>query len=34
MPFDELESGSYYSDCKVKKETFTKEWKEEAKLLW
>jgi hypothetical protein len=35
MPFAELESGSYYSDCRVKAETFmSKDWKEEAKLLW
>lgn len=35
MPFSELESGSYYADCKVIPETFmSKDWKEEAKLLW
>jgi NAD(P)-dependent dehydrogenase (short-subunit alcohol dehydrogenase family) len=33
-PFSELESGSYYSDCKVKAEVLVKDWKEEAKLLW
>jgi hypothetical protein len=34
MPYDELESGSYYTDCAVTKETLVKDWKEEAKLLW
>jgi hypothetical protein len=32
--FDKLESGKYYSDCKVKKETLNKDWKEEANKLW
>jgi hypothetical protein len=33
-PFEELESGAYYADCNIKKETLNKDWKDEAKLLW
>ena len=34
-PFEELESGKYYSDCAVKAEAFPNEqWKDEAKKLW
>ena len=32
-PYDDLQSGSYYSDCCVKQETLKKDWKEEAKTL-
>lgn len=34
MPFDELESGAYYSDCKVKKEKIPEKWEAEAAKLW
>ena len=34
MPYKDLENGAYYSDCKVKKEKFPKNWEEEAKKLW
>lgn len=34
MPFKELQSGAYYSDCKVKKETLTDKWEAEAAKLW
>ena len=33
-PYEHLESGSYYSDCKVKKETLKTDWKEQAEQLW
>ena len=34
MPFDQLQSGKYYSDCAVKKETISDKWEAEAKKLW
>ena len=34
VPYKNLENGAYYSDCKVKKETLTKNWEEEASKLW
>ena len=34
-PFEELESGKYYADCKVQEESFpTSNWKREASKLW
>jgi hypothetical protein len=35
MPFAELEQGNYYSDCRVKQETFRSEnWEAECEKLW
>lgn len=35
MPFDQIDSGKYYADCKVKQETFlSKNWESEANQLW
>ena len=33
-PFEELQSGSYYSDCNVKQETLCDDWKEDAAKLY
>ena len=34
LPFEELESGCYYSDCKVKKENMPERWEAEAAKLY
>ena len=34
MPFKQIESGCYYSDCIVKKETISDKWEAEAAKLW
>jgi len=34
MPYDAIDNGAYYADCKVKKETFKPDWKEQASKLW
>jgi protochlorophyllide reductase len=34
MPFDFINNGAYYADCKVKKETLKPEWKDQMKKLW
>lgn len=33
-PFEELQTGKYYSDCAVKAETIPEGWEKEAKKLW
>ena len=32
--FDKLQGGSYYSDCKVKKETLPKTWEKDIEKFW
>jgi len=34
MPFKDIQSGAYYSDCKVKKEKISDHWEAEATKLW
>jgi len=34
MPYDFIDNGAYYADCKVKKETFKPDWKEQKEKLW
>ena len=34
IPWDQLQSGLYYADCKVKQETLCENWEAEAKKLW
>ena len=33
-PFQELENGAYYKNCKVYPESFIPEWEKEAEFLW
>jgi len=34
IDWENLESGSYYKDCHVEKETLNADWKDQADKLW